>query len=829
MTIRRLDDVGRRHLLERPGRATLVGLSISLAVAVLLGVASGSATMHAGIDRITATPAGDVVVSPAGTRGSRLPADIAERLAVRGVARVGLLRTTVASVDHPEGGPGCCDTSVIAIDPNHVDLAGATVVDGRFPVSDGEVVISHEQARDLGRSIGDELVLGTPAYSARIVGVLADGAITTMAGGAVVLGLPSLADALGAPPAPSQAILALDADIEPGAWIASHRGALADVRLEDAGALRNPLEDLFGGLTASLGAISVLTLLLAAYMIHLALTSSVAQRSRTYATLLALGASRRQVLSTVMAEVLWLSVIAVIAGLGMGLVIARLLAASVADIFGTPDAGLVVRPAHLVLGSLAAIGCAATSALLPARAASRQSPAAAMTDDLTVRPASHRSTVVGVALLVLAGGFHLRGEGAMSSLGTALALLGIVLVLPDLLPRVAALLQPVTRRASPGMGEVAVAHLVKERSRSALTAGLLVAVLTIVLLAGAGYRTMAPAFEESMRLQYGSDLQVSPARQLGTTLPNDYLDRVRTLAGVAAATPMWHTQTDAAGVEGGRVLTVVDPDTHFGPAGYLFVAGDVDTARDGLRGDGVLVSHLLAQQQGWSPGDPIELLVGGRSVPFTVAATYASVGDSYARAFVIGRAAAERTFPTGLGGPNEVRIDVVDGVEASTVAGALPPIDGSLRVRYGDENTADALRQGDSVFSLFLAIQAVAAVIGLLGIGTTMAISVLERTREIGVLRALGVHISEVRRMVYVEALTLVTVGLVVAVALSWILGRNIGGRPDMLLGLTGSPRYPWSWIPGLALLSALAAMVASATPARRAARIDPCEAVRIE
>ena len=365
-----------------------------------------------------------------------------------------------------------------------------------------------------------------------------------------------------------------------------------------------------------------------------------------------------------------------------------------------------------------------------------------------------------------------------------------------------------------------------------LTAGLLVSVLAITLLAGTGYRTLAPSFRDYMELQYGSDLQVdSGSRFGGTALPEDYVDRAQAVPGVDAVTPMWHTRTEVSGIDGDRILTAIDPATHFGPAGYLFVDGDVDAARAGLDHGGVLVSHLLAEEEGWQLGHEVELLVGGRAATFTVAATYSSFGDDYSRAFVIGRADAERTLGAPLGGPNEIRVDVADGIDTGAVAAALPPLDNGrqLRIRFGEENVSQAVDQFNGVFSLFVVLQAVAAIVGLLGIANTMAISVLERTREIGVLRALGTRIAEVRRMVFVEVLVLVAVALVVAVGASWLLARDIGGSSGALFGFTGAPSYPWAWVPVLGVLAAVAATGASAAPARRAARIDLCEALRLD
>ena len=142
---------------------------------------------------------------------------------------------------------------------------------------------------------------------------------------------------------------------------------------------------------------------------------------------------------------------------------------------------------------------------------------------------------------------------------------------------------------------------------------------------------------------------------------------------------------------------------------------------------------------------------------------------------------------------------------------------------------SEAVDQSNSVFGLFIVVQALGAVIGLLGIANTTAISVLERRREIGVLRALGTRIAEVRRMVFVEVLVLVAIALIVAVVLSWLLARDIDGSSGAQFGFSDAPRYPWAWVPILAVLAGVAAVGASIVPARRASQVDPCEALRLD
>lgn len=838
--MRRLSDLGRRHLAERRLRAGLVGLSVTLGVAVLLGVTAGAATLDHGLDRISGSLAGraDVVASPAGPMGARLAVGTEQRIAaVEAVDDALALRAGLVTLGPREPGSVLRDVAVVGTGSHGLDLMGVVATEGRLPAARGEVVMDPSLADALGASPGDALFVGAgpgpPSSVLQLVGIVAPGAATASAGGDVAIVGLDTADDLAVPAEPVHVLVDLQAGTDVDRWIAEHRAALADLRLQDGDVLRSPLRDLFTGITNGMSAISAVALMLAAYLVYLAFSASVAQRTRTYGTLLALGASRRQVAGVVVAEVLWLAAAATIAGVVLGLLIARVLSGVMTGIFGLPSTPLTVDPVHVAVAAVAALVSTGVAAIAPARTAARLAPVAAIHGYPPAATPHRRSVVAGVVFLVAGLVVVLGAPADLSPPGTGLVLLGTAMALPAGLPLLARLLRPLVRWLSPGTGEIALAHLVKERSRSAFTAGLVITVFTVTLLSATGVRSVEPQFREFIRRQFGSDLQVDSGGFgiAGRPLPADYVERTRSLPGVAGATAMWHARAELAGVAGDRVLTVIDPQSHFDVAGYLLVDGDQPQLVEAFaRGGEVMVPHDLAVEQGWSVGDRITLQVGGRAADLSIAATYASLGDDFARAIVIGRGDGERII--GLGGPNEVRVDVADGTSVEAVARSLPPTeDGRLRVRFGAANVAEAERQFQSVSTIFLVILAIAAIVGLLGMANTMVISVLERTREIGILRALGIRVREVRRMVLVEGLVLIGIALIASVGLSLVLAEGtLRGNPSTLLGFRSTVlRYPWPWLPFMAVAAAAATLVAGSIPARRAARLDAVSAIRLE
>ena len=172
---------------------------------------------------------------------------------------------------------------------------------------------------------------------------------------------------------------------------------------------------------------------------------------------------------------------------------------------------------------------------------------------------------------------------------------------------------------------------------------------------------------------------------------------------------------------------------------------------------------------------------------------------------------------------------VADGVDPHTVTPKLPPTETPLDIRYGADNVREGMRRFNGVFAMFLVIMAMAGLVGLLGVANTMAISVLQRSRQIGMLRAVGTRRREVRRMVLGEALLLVLVAFLIAVPISAALAASSSTSSTVVFGFKPSTRYPWTWLPPILVITLFAGLVAGLGPAARATRLDPINALRTE
>ena len=176
-----------------------------------------------------------------------------------------------------------------------------------------------------------------------------------------------------------------------------------------------------------------------------------------------------------------------------------------------------------------------------------------------------------------------------------------------------------------------------------------------------------------------------------------------------------------------------------------------------------------------------------------------------------------------------MRVALTPGVDAHAVSRQLPPPGTEFAVRFGADNVDNAMRQFNGVFSMFLVIMAIAGLVGLLGVANTMTISVLQRSRQIGMLRAVGTRRREVRNMVLGEAILLVGVAFAVAVPIAAVLSISSSTAASTVFGFKPSTHFPWTWLPPILIATVSAGVLAGLLPARRATRLDPITALRAE
>ena len=832
-----------RSLRARPLRVALSTLGVALGVAVLF---AGMAT-NAGVEASVRSTVRDLVgraelrVAAFGETGLS-PETVATIAATPGVAVAApaLEQRTYLGDSLASGGELPPPVTVLGIDPT-VDgrvhdlglVSGSALA---YPDEPSALITERLAAQD-GLGVGSPIVLqgtgDTTTY--RVVGIMrGDGPLTGAFGRTVVVPLRTAQAVFG-----ETGVTRVDIGLEDGASAAAVSAALQAGLTREPYVLSSP-QDLAATLRASTTDFQATTALIAAialfagaFLIFNTLSMTVVERIREVGLLRAAGARRRQVMSFMLTQALVIG----IAGSAIGLLLGAVLAFAMVAFIRTVGSVTLDRPAVPVESVLVAVavgvGVTLAAALEPARRASRIQPVEALKprlDVATARKARMRWLAAVFAVIALVGVAILPrtadGSGAAEALLVYGTLLVGTLLIPFTLPLVAraaglpfALLLRFEER-------LARSSVVRDRSRTALTlGGLTIGLAMIVALGGVGQSARAAAA--------GWIADVIPGELVLTSIrpvsedEGVEADLTGEIPGVERVSPI---ATFDIALDGVRTdaAAVVGEDMH--DDGRLrFLAGDRDEALAALDDGGATVVPVgLADRLGLSIGDMLTVPASdGTSLDLEVVGIVErSIPGATGEAMLVGW--SDATDHLGVAGADVFALRFTPDApaasrdqlraEASQLALEVVPLD---RIQGA---ISDALGR---IFGLFDALAAVAVLIAALGIVNTLTMNVVERVREIGILRAAGMTRDQVWRSVVVEAGVLGLAGALLGIALGLVVGGLMvvlaGGRVDVGAGI------PWPII-GLALvLGVVVAMLAAAYPARLASRLSIVRAVQYE
>jgi putative ABC transport system permease protein len=839
--VRRLSSIGSKSLAHRKGRSLLTGTGIVLGVAILFGVLVANATTQEGIDRVIEDITGraDVLAGPVGVFNADLPPGTLENLSALPDVQDAVGTYELSSVFEDRPSPHDPDQ------PAEVFVQGIVLEEarkiqafeldeGRFPAPGAEeILLSAPAAADLAIPLGD--TVRVPGHdgtrSLEVVGILdATGAGRSLEG---LLAYTSIETARSMAGAPQDAyggvalLLAEGTNIDE--WIRSHRESVPGVQFQNAETLAQGFRDFAAIFGLFLTFFAAITLFVGAFLIYLTLSMAVIERTRLYGTLRALGASRKQVRRVVLTEATSLGAASTVVGLLLGLLLALGLLQLISSFFGVDMPGLVISRGAVIGAILVGLTVTVASALIPAVRAGRLAPIEAMKGDFARDTRLGRTWIAGAVIFLLALGLVVATGGSgtgLGGLGIIGILLGTVLMVPLLLRPMAALLGKLTQRLAPGVGDIAVLHLSKERSRSAYTLALIMVVMSMLFVAGGLLLSLNALLDDLLERQFGADLFVSPHTAGGADIEAD----LRGQPDVAAVSPM-RFGFGIAAQDGERMevfIRTIDPNSYFDVASYLWTDGSDDQASASLdAGGSVLLAEEVAGNFGLGRGDTLTLETTEGVATFEVASIY--TGQFGPPEISMGIADARRHL--SVGDPTGYIVDVADGADAAEVGAAIRSSmpEHGITFQTTTQLREQAASQLNDVFRIILAILAVAAIVGLLGLANTLAMSVLQRFREIGILRSVGVTKPQVRRMVLVESATMGIVAFILSLPLGWVLTFLVTQGGAVEGGLNIDTVYPWAWIPFVALFGGVIAVVAAFAPGRRAARLNVVEALQYE
>ncbi|MGW2560974.1 ABC transporter permease [Streptomyces sp. NPDC001514] len=829
--------------------------AVLLGVAFLTGTLVMGDTLRASFDTMfgNATSGTDAVVRSADTitvpgqaQGTREPVDsaLAERIAktpgvAAAVPNIQGAGQLIGSDGRPIGGQGPPTLAGNWIDDP--ELNPYRLAEGRTPAGPGEVVVNRGAARTGGLGIGDTTVLRTPdPVRVKVVGLATFGGEDGM-GQVTFTGMIRADAEKYLTPEPGQASSIL-VRAGPGTGQRDLVDALTPVLPQGVEAITGQESaqentDMISGqfltlFTTFLLVFSGVALLVATFSIHNTFAIVVAQRTRENALLRALGASRRQVVGSTLAEAAVVAVVASAAGLVGGIGIAAGLQTLFPAIgFPFPEGDLVISGLSMALPLVVGIVVCLGSALLPAVRAGRTAPLAALRETAVDRSGSSRGRAVTGAVLALAAvGASLAGVLATPSLwlagaGGVLALAAFVVLGPVASSTAVRVLGVPLDRLRGVTGRLAVRNALRSPRRTAATASALMIGVAVVSLFTVFGASLKATMDRTVSRSFAGDVAVSaPAFGAGGSgLSPRLAPALDRQPEVATAVGLGRGVAEVDGE--GRALTVADPAA----VGEVFDLGTVEGSLDGLGGDGIAVTRDEAESHGRRLGSTTELtFTDGTKQTFTVRAVYDRselVGDYLLarEAWAPHRAQDADTL---------VAVSFKDGVGAADGKAAVERIAqayGDPEVQTRDEYAASSAGGIDMMLTLVHALLALAVLIALLGIANTLTLAIHERTRELGLLRSVGQTRSQLRAMVRWESVLVAafgtTGGLALGAFLGWVLVRASDGGTDTAFAFA----LPPDRLAVVALVGLAAGAVAGLRPARRAARLDVLRAIATE
>ena len=797
----------------------------------MVGDAYVRGSQPASADTATGTQVGEV--------RTRVPMDLASAIdAVPGV------RMALPDISGPiilVGADGTAVTSTqapsfaTALYPQDDTLA---ITDGRAPHGPDEIAIESATLAASGLHVGDRtsVVIGGELRDVTVVGEISMGA--PMAGATITFVDVPTATAAYAPDGQVSTITVLG---DPGIpertlvdRIAPVIGPTAEAVTGDAmrAESRASIETMLGFVTTFLMIFAAISLFVGAFIIANTFSMSVRQRMREFALLRAVGASPLQVFSSILTQAAVVGVLGSVLGVGAGLGLVSLLRI-LFESMGMDLSGSIPLDRSTVLISLA-VGTlvSVAAAALPARRAALTPPVEAMRDDVVVHERSLRVRALVGGVLVIGGLAALAASvtvadangGALVGYAAVGLVLGMLLLSPVIARSVLGVLAAVFVVTVKPLGRLARGNVTRNPRRTANTAGALMIGMALVGAAS----TLAASTQESTRAVVANEMRADLLVQSATgAIPSGAVAAIDRLPSVSHADAL--SFASALVTTGGATPSEKDATMFVGAPAAAFGRSldvtTVDGSLDSLAAGEVAVQKTAAKDHGWAVGDTLTFTTDTGATTATVGAVIDSkalgvevvVPDSLAATLVpTAKQQINTVFVTPAAGVtgDRLRADLVEVAKPYVVLSVLDQKDFASQL-------ADQVNQ---VLVILYALLGLSVVIAILGIVNTLALSVIERTREIGLMRAVGLGRLQLAGVVTIESVLTalfgtsigVTIGVVLAAALPTVLADS---------GLT-TLVIPWAQLAWMLVLAAVVGVLAAAWPATRAARLPVLDAV---
>ncbi|MFE1528710.1 ABC transporter permease [Streptomyces rochei] len=847
-----------RNFFAHKGRMALSAVAVLLSVAFVCGTLVFTDTMNTTFEKLFAVSSADVTVSPKDAEAEDDPQNgVPESLPASTLETI----RSAEGVESAEGAVVSMNVTVVDADNDNVgatsgaptlagnwtknDLRSMEITSGHAPRGPTEAMVDSDTADKHDLKIGDELrtIAQTGDFKAKIVGI-ASFTVTNPGAAVVYFDTPTAQrQLLGGADRFSQfnvtaASGVTDAQLKQNVTAALDGGSYkvqtaketSDEGREDVGEFMNVIK------YAMLGFAGI-AFLVGIFLIINTFSMLVAQRTREIGLMRAIGSSRRQVNRSVLVEALFLgivgSVLGVAAGVGIAVGLMKLMSAAGMNL-STDD--LTIKTATPVVGLVLGIVVTVLAAYLPARRAGKISPMAALRDAGT--PADGKAgwirgliglvlTGAGAAALFTAGAADKASEGSMMlGAGIVLTLIGFVVIGPLLAGFVVRVISAVLLRAFGPVGRLAERNALRNPRRTGATgAALMIGLALVACLSVVGSSMVASATSE-LDKTVGADFIVQGNQRIVPQAEKAMQDTPG-LEHVTRYKVLDATLTSPDGKTDDDGVTAADP-TYAEDVRRVTTAGELSAA---YGTDAMSVGSDYAEKHGVQVGDTISVAFkGGETAKLKVAAITSDDVAIDQGARYISIETMRKYLPAENVPPNMIMFAKAEEGQADQAYAALKKsLDAYPQYQVADQTDykQELKDQVGQLLNMVYGLLALAIIVAVLGVVNTLALSVVERTREIGLMRAIGLSRRQLRRMIRMESVVIALFGALLGLG----LGMGWGATAQKLLALEGLNvlDIPWPTIIGVFIGSAFVGLFAALVPAFRAGRMNVLNAIATE
>jgi putative ABC transport system permease protein len=854
-----------RGFMQRKLRVLLTGIAIALGVALMAGTYVLTDTINksfAGIFSV-ANRGHDVVITPTQKLGSETRSQtspITEQMLAQvrktpGVAEAaGSIFTpgTFLDVHGKRLTAGGAPAFVASESPKRFE--SFKTVHGRFPVNANEVAIDEASANRHNLKLGQQMIVAgsAPAKRYTIVGITRFGGGESFGGaGAAILTPTEAQRVVGLPGHFDQIDVAAQPSVTANDLRNRIRAALpgtVEVRTgaQQAAKDTSDLESNLSFIRTFLLVFAYVSLVVGAFIIFNTFSITVAQRTREFGLLRTLGSSRRQIMQSVVYEGLMLGAVGAVLGLLGGIALAPALNA-LFKAFGAdlPHSGTVIQTRTIVVSLLVGMVVTLLAGLAPALRATRVPPLAAMREGIEIppRPLPSRRVLIARFLLTLVV-FVGLGLAVGGSVVLPLLLAIWVIRLIRLIVRVKRGNRPPRYRVVPALarvigvlvswrgitGQLARENSIRQPGRTMITAAALTVGLALVAFVAVLADGTKATINQAVSRSFAGNLIVENSQSNNNErgIPALIAPALRRVPGVSSVTPIAFTVGRLKGSSSNASITAIDPSTFERVYRVEWKKGSNATLL-ALGSDGTILTKSYADSKHLKVGQTISVLTPtNRRIPLTVR------GIASDNARLLGNLTINLSLAREAFGQRDDALDFVSYAQGVKNAQVQPAVNRLLaasfpqaRSRTAAQFKQDQASQINTLLALIYVLLALSVIVSLFGIVNTLILSIYERTRELGMLRAIGTSRRQIRQMIRYESVITALIGGVFGLVIG-----VVGAILVTTLTLSGSgyvQSIPLGTLAILLVVAAFAGLLAAQLPARRAARLDMLQALASE